>query len=384
VKNPLTPLYDAVAWVIQQIHTGLSHFMSPGSGFTWVLTIVILVVLMRLVLVPLFVKQMHATRKMSALAPQIAELRKKYKNDKQTLNQETMRLYKENGANPLSGCLPLLAQMPLFFALFSVLRAIANWKPGMPGPYGLSTSVVISAQHADILGAHIPDKFLFPVPGQTLESRLVILVAVLISVTTTFLTVRQSTKRGMTPQMTPDNPMAQSQKYMAYIVPLFALSGLYWAFGLVMYWVTTNIWTLGQQYVLFRRYPMPTPATAGGPAPAGAPAIAPGKVTPGAKAAPGKPAPGKAASGRAASGKAVSGKAATGGKAAAGKPATGAGKATTGADGQQGSANGSGPGVLRRFGKGRPEPEPPPPEPETKLVRQQRTRQSRSKRSGKR
>ena len=110
----------------------------------------------------------------------------------------------------------------------------------------------------------IPDKFLFPLPGQTLESRLVILVAVLISVATTFMTVRQSTKRGMTPQMTPDNPMAQSQKYMAYIVPLFALSGLYWQFGLVMYWVTTNVWTLGQQYVLFKRYPMP--AVAGAPA----------------------------------------------------------------------------------------------------------------------
>ena len=84
------------------------------------------------------------------------------------------------------------------------------------------------------------------------------------------MTVRQSTKRGMTPQMTPDNPMAQSQKYMAYIVPLFALSGLYWQFGLVMYWVTTNVWTLGQQYVLFKRYPMP--------AVAGAPAAAPGKA----------------------------------------------------------------------------------------------------------
>jgi YidC/Oxa1 family membrane protein insertase len=369
VKNPLTPLYDVVAWVIEQIHRGLSTFLTPTSGLAWVLTIAILVMAMRLVLVPLFIKQMHATRKMSALAPQIAELRKKYKNDKQTLNQETMRLYKENGANPLAGCLPLLAQMPLFFALFSVLRAISNWKPGQPGPYGLSTSVVISAQHADILGAHIPDKFLFPLPGQTLESRLVILVAVLISVTTTFMTVRQSTKRGMTPQMTPDNPMAQSQKYMTYVVPLFALSGLYWAFGLVMYWVCTNLWTLGQQYVLFKRYPMP--AAAGAPATAGAPAIAPGKVTPG-KAAPGKAAPGKTA--------------ASGGKAPAGKVAGGAGKAASGADGQPGSANGagSGPGVLRRFGKARPEPEPPPAVPETKLVRQQRTRQSRSKRSGKR
>src|SRR5204863_4660275 len=159
VTNPLNPLYEAVAWVMEQIHTGLSTFLSPTSGLVWVLTIVILVVLMRLLLVPLFIKQMHATRKMSALAPQIQELRKKYKNDKQTLNQETMRLYKENGANPLAGCLPLLGQLPLFFALFSVLRAISDWKvgSGKPPPYGLTPSFVLSAQHADIFGAHIPD-----------------------------------------------------------------------------------------------------------------------------------------------------------------------------------------------------------------------------------
>jgi len=321
---------------------------------------------MRLLLVPLFIKQMHATRKMTALAPQIQELRKKYKNDKQTLNQETMKLYRENGANPLAGCLPLLGQLPLFFALFSVLRAISVWKPGQTPPYGLSHAFVVSAQQADILGAHLPDKFLFPLPGQTLESRLVILGAVLISVATTFMTVRQSTKRGMTPQMTPDNPMAASQKYMTYIVPLFALSGLYWQFGLVMYWVTTNIWTLGQQYLLFKRYPMP--------APAGAPAAAPGKaVAPGKTSASGKPAPGRAA---------PADKTPSGGKPKPAKPAGGAGKPVADANSGQGSGNGS--GMLRRLTKGRPEPEPQDAVPETKLVRQQRVRQSRSKRSGKR
>src|SRR5580704_4826613 len=241
------------------IHSALSLFMPSTSGQAWFLTIVVLVVVMRLILVPLFVKQMHSMRKMSALNPQLQELRKKYKGDKQTLNEETMRLYRENGVNPLGGCLPLLAQMPMFFALFSVLRAIADWRSG-PTPYGLTESVVKSAQNANILGAHIADKVLFTgtmhVP---LEAKIVILCAVAISVVTTFMTVRQSTKRGMTPQMTPDNPMAASQKYMAYIVPFFALSGLYWAFGLVLYWVTTNVWTLGQQYVLFRRYPTPVP-----------------------------------------------------------------------------------------------------------------------------
>ena len=261
----------------------------------------------------------------------------------------------------------------LFFALFSVLRAISVWKPGETPPYGLSHTFVVSAQQADIFGAHLPDKFLFPLAGQTLESRLVILFAVLISVATTFMTVRQSTKRGMTPQMTPDNPMAQSQKYMAYIVPFFALSGLYWQFGLVMYWVTTNVWTLGQQYVLFKRYPMPAVAGA-----AGAPAAAPGKaLPPGKTSAPGKPAPGKATP---AGKKTVPADKTPG--AGKPKPAAGGVKPVADAGSGQGSSNGS--GMLRRLTKGRPEPEPQDAVPETKLVRQQRVRQSRSKRSGKR
>ena len=417
--NPLNPLYVAVAWVMSHIHAGLSLFMPSTSGQAWFLTIIVLVVLMRLLLVPLFIKQMHSMRKMSALNPQLQELRKKYKGDKQTLNEETMRLYRENGVNPLGGCLPLLAQMPMFFALFSVLRGIADWKSG-PTPYGLTESVVKSAQNANILGAHISDKVLFTgtmhVP---VEAKFVILCAVAISVVTTFLTVRQSTKRGMTPQMTPDNPMAASQKYMAYIVPFFALSGLYWQFGLVLYWVTTNVWTLGQQYVLFKRYPTPAlaTATAGGTA-GGAPAAAPAKpsavsrltsaksVAPAKPSATAKPSSTARPSGTAkpaagakpATASAPSGKSAP--KSAAGqtsrkKPQAGTGSAGAkpagsgrppAAAGQRSSANGSGTGsgLLRRLGRGKPEPEPEAEQPEVKLVRQQRVRQSRSKRSGKR
>ena len=439
--NPLNPLYVAVAWVMTHIHSALSLIMPSTSGQAWFLTIVVLVVVMRLLLVPLFVKQMHSMRKMSALNPQLMELRKKYKGDKQTLNEETMRLYRENGVNPLGGCLPLLAQMPMFFALFSVLRGIADWKPGTPTPYGMTEPVVQSAQQANILGAHISDKVLFTgtlhVP---LEAKIVILCAVTISVITTFLTVRQSTKRGMTPAMTPDNPMAASQKYMAYIVPFFALSGLYWAFGLVLYWVTTNVWTLGQQYVLFKRYPTPVLGTAsatGGAAPAApaAPAksavvsrltanksVASGKPSTTAKPTASRPAasPKSAATAKPAAGAkpAAAGKPAAGAKPpAAGKPATSSAKPAPGKGttkppagqppqkkpqnngsggsksarsappaGQQASANGSGAssgGLLRRLGRGKPEPEPQAETPDVKLVRQQRVRQSRSKRSGK-
>src|SRR5712691_649513 len=220
---------------------------------------------MRLLMVPLFIKQMHTTRRMTALAPQMTVLRKKYKNDKQTLNQEMMKLYQEAGVNPLMGCLPVVAQLPMFFALFSVLRAIAEWKPGDPTKYGMTHAMVESAQQAKILGVTIADKFL--TSGTPLHVRIVILLTVVVSMITTYLTIRQSMKRGMMPAATPDNPMGQSQKYMAYIMPFFALSGLYWQFGLVLYWVTTNLWTLGQQYVLFMRYPQPL--AAGAPAAGG-------------------------------------------------------------------------------------------------------------------
>src|SRR6516162_11059522 len=400
-----------------EIHAGLSLILPSTSGQAWFLTIVLLVVFMRLLLVPLFVKQMHSMRKMAALTPQLQELRKKYKGDKQTLNEETMRLYRENGVNPLGGCLPLLAQMPIFFALFSVLRAIAGWHPGLPLPYHMTESVVRSAQNANILGAKIGDKVLFTPAGMhvPLHAKIVILCFVTISVVTTFMTVRQNTKRGLTPNMTPDNPMAASQKYMAYIVPFFALSGLYWAFGLVLYWVTTNVWTLGQQWVLFKRYPAPVP----GAAPAGGGTAAPAVVRP----APAKP----AAASRLTSAKSVAPKpsasakpagtakpgastgsaptkpsaakpsaAAKGGAAAAAGQAsrkkTQAGSAPGGGSrpastaGQPASANGSGTGsgLLRRLGRKPPEPEPQPETPDVKLVRQQRVRQSRSKRSGKR
>ena len=439
MTNPLTPLYDAVAWVIMRLHAGLGAIFGDSSGAAWALSIVILVVLMRLILVPLFIKQMHATRKMTALAPQVAELKKKYKNDRQKLNEETMKLYKENGANPLAGCLPVVAQLPVFFALFGVLRAIAEDQP----KYGLTPAVVASAQHAKIFGVvTVADRLLtsiFPPVFSSIgtSQKIVILLTVVVSATTTFMTVRQSMKRGMTPQVDPNNPMASSQKMMQYIVPVFALSGLYWQYGLVLYWVTTNLWTLGQQYVLFKRFPPPATATAGGGA---APAAAAGKSAarqPG-KGAPAKPPANVTAAGRAAARQQAAAKAAaaqsatpsqatadgaqpaTGdGTPAAAKPAAarsaqppinqlrkspaktapakpaqgkqagnGAAKPASAAApkgaGKTGSGSNGGGGGLRRLVKGRTEPEPPAPEPETKIVRQQPVRQSRSRRSGKR
>src|SRR6185437_5591065 len=380
-----------VAWVMMQIHAGLSHFFGPASGLTWGLSIVILVVLMRLIMVPLFIKQRNSMQKMQSHMPQLAELRKKYKNDKQRLNEETMKFYKENGINPLGGCLPLVAQLPVFWALFNVLRGIADWTPGHTPPYGLTTPVVESARQARIFGIALYDQFLHPAIGESSTSRYLIVVFVLISAATTFLPMRQSQRRGMMNQTAPDpdQPGAAAaqamSKNMMYIAPFFALTGLYWAFGLVLYWVTTNIWTLGQQHFLFRSLPIVGSATVG----ASATQAASGNSGAAKSSASGT----SAKTGTAA--KAGTAAPKTGAKSTSGpakptaKSGTSSGATTAKAPAANASANGSatangaaanGSGLLRRFGKKEEPQDDVPVAPQAKVVRQQPVRQTRSKR----
>jgi len=415
----LNPLFEAVAWVMMQIHAGLSHLFGPSSGVTWALSIVILVVLMRLVMVPLFIKQRNSMQKMQSHMPQLAELRKKYKNDKQRLNEETMKFYKENGINPLGGCLPLVAQLPVFWALFNVLRAIADWTPGHTPSYGMNVPFVESAHSARIFGIALYDQFLHPAVGESLTSRLLIVVFVLISAATTFLTMRQSQRRGMMNQTAPDpdQPGAAAaqamSKNMMYIAPFFALTGLYWQFGLVLYWVTTNIWTLGQQHFLFRNLPVVGSATVGASATqaaSGNSGAAARNTTSGAAAKSGT-ASAKTGTTSAKTGttSARTGAAArTGAKPAAdAKPANstkpaikngtssssaakapaakanGATPVNSSAAANGTTANGAaanGSGLLRRFGKKAEPQDDVPVAPQTKVVRQQPVRQTRSKR----
>src|SRR5271163_4682567 len=177
-----------------RLHAVLGAVFGPDSGLAWGLSIVILVVLIRVCLIPLFVKQVHAQRKMAQHAPHLAELRK---NDKKRLNEETMKFYKENGVNPLAGCLPMIPQMIIFFSLFYVLREIAEWKPGVAPKYGLTVPVLVSAQKATIFGVHLYDKLLFSHQSVSLHVAIVIVLTVIVSATTTFMTVRQSAKRGL-------------------------------------------------------------------------------------------------------------------------------------------------------------------------------------------
>jgi YidC/Oxa1 family membrane protein insertase len=412
--SALDPLNNVVAWVIIRIHTALGHLFGPNTGLAWGLSIVILVVLIRLCLVPLFVKQVHAQRKMAQHAPHLQELRKKYKGDKQRLNEETMKFYKENGVNPLAGCLPMIPQMIVFFALFSVLRAIADWKQGTALHYGLTTAVVESAQKATILGVHLGDSLLFSHKHVPVHVGIVIALTVVISATTTFMTVRQSAKRGlMQTNMDPDNPMAQSQKYMMYVVPFFSLTGLYWQYGLVLYWVTTNLWTLGQQYFMFRNWTVEPAGAAGATAAATAgtaqssPRQASGAKTGAAKTAAGGARTGSATTRPGSSAAQVkrSGTASSGSSASSGARSVNAGNGSTArTNGSGGTRTGSARGDakantasvpanrpnggekrgLLRLGRPKQEPEPEPEVPAAKVVRQQPVRQAKSKRSGKR
>jgi YidC/Oxa1 family membrane protein insertase len=407
----LNPLADLVAWVIMHLHAWLGSIFGPASGAAWGLSIVILVVLIRICLIPLFVKQVHAQRKMAQHAPQLAELRKKYKNDKQRLNEETMKFYKENGVNPLAGCLPMIPQMIVFFSLFYVLRAIAEWKPGEAPKYGLTVPVLVSAQKATIFGVHLGDKLLFPhTPGMGLGPSIVAAVTVALSATTTFLTVRQSSKRGlMQTNVDPDNPMAATQKYMMYIVPFFSLTGLYWQYGLVLYWLTTNMWTLGQQFFMFRNWttePVPAAsatAAAGGSArttqSSARSASGAAKTTSGAaksgtsssaktaasgtrSAGAAKPATSAGSSnGRSSAPRPAAGSATAG--TGPGRPRTGSARGDTAAAGSPSGQNGAAKRGLLRLGRQKEEPAPEPEAPATKVVRQQPVRQARSKRSGK-
>src|SRR5580658_148450 len=419
------------------IHAWMGALFGPATGLAWGLSIVILVVIIRLLLVPLFVKQVHAQRKMAQHAPHLQELRKKYKNDKQRLNEETMKFYKENGVNPLAGCLPMIPQMVIFFSLFYVLRAIADWKPGVAPKYGLTVPVLVSAQKATIFGVHLYDKLLFSHQSVSLHVAIVIILTVIVSATTTFMTVRQSAKRGlMQTNVDPDNPMAGMQKYMMYIVPFFSLTGLYWQYGLVLYWVTTNLWTLGQQFFMFRNWEPPVPVMAGAAnaaarapqssrASAGAKASAAGsatrtasgagaaKTTAGTAAKTTAGGTAKTTAGTAAKPASAAARAGTGtrdgrrsgastthangssGSDGAATSGTGSGTVRTGNASRDAAANSPGPAngqngavkrSLLRLGRSKPEPEPEPePEgPVGKVVRQQPVRQARSKRSGKR
>ncbi len=257
----MTPLYYAVSAVLLGWHWVFEHVPGLSDGWTWVLSIVGLTVTIRAMLIPLFVKQIKSSRNMQLLQPKIKELQKKYAHDRERLTQEQMKLWKDTGTNPFASCLPLLAQMPVFFALFRTIDQAAkapedNLEKGVRGFFNVD--YIESLQNAKIFGGRIADTFM---NAEHLETRIIAILLVIVMCATQFLTQRQLMAKNM-PADALNGPYAQQQKMLLYVLPpVFAVGGIFFPLGVLFYWVTSNFWTMGQQFYVIRRNPAPgTPA----------------------------------------------------------------------------------------------------------------------------
>ena len=219
---------------------------------TWALSIIGLTLVVRAALIPLFVKQIKSSRNMQLLQPRVKELQKKYGHDRERLSRETMNLYRETKTNPFASCLPLIIQIPIFIALFRLLDTAAKEGKG----HGVLTNELArSFADAPIFGGTLSDSFVHD--GGSTSIKVVAAFLVVIMVSTTFLTQRQLMSKNM-PADALSGPYAQQQKMLLYILPFtFVLSGPFFPIGVIMYWTTSNIWTMGQQFYVIRNNPAP-------------------------------------------------------------------------------------------------------------------------------
>ncbi len=253
-------LLDAVSWILVLWHQLFSKVWGEDSGWSWTFAIVGLVVVIRILLVPLFMRQIRAQRNMQAIQPQLKAIQKKYEGDRERQSQEMMKLYKESGTNPLASCLPILAQAPIFFALFRVLQyGIAGERPIGVFEWPQYQYLLASAHDAQIFGVPLYGTFANAgqTPNPTATQILAVILIILMSATS-FITQRQLLLKNTGS----DNPIAQQMKIMMYVFPvMFAVGGLNFPIGVLIYWFTTNLWTMGQQFWVIHHNPQPgTPA----------------------------------------------------------------------------------------------------------------------------
>ena len=252
----MTPLYYVTSFVLLAFHRLFGGVFGPASGAAWVLSIIGLTLVIRAALIPLFVKQIKSSRNMQLIQPKVRELQKKYGHDRERLAQETMKLYKETGTNPFASCLPILLQMPIFLALFRLIDQAAK---NPEDERGFMTST-LNTQFGDatFLTAKISDTF---IATDLLSVRLLAALLVILMTVTTFLTQRQLMSKNMPPDAL-TGPYAQQQKMLLYVLPLvFAVGGIAFPIGVLFYWTTSNLWTMGQQFYVIRNNPAPgTPA----------------------------------------------------------------------------------------------------------------------------
>ncbi len=299
----LDPLYNLVARGVIVFHNILSPVFGKHSFFSYAIAIAIIVVIVRILIFPLFVRSVRAQRTMQMLQPRIKEIREKYKNDKQRMNQEVMKLQKEHG-NPLLGCLPLLLQIPLFISLYHVFNAVSRAPKelangilqfkatsGLTGGYydphthilGVLDShgvVVASSKGAEVAGLATA-KFggitlssaltsskktleLFGANGTTVK--IVAAIMIVIMAITVYITQHQIMSRGG-----PVDPQQQKiQRLMLYGSPIMlAVFGLRFPIAVLVYWLTTNTWSMAQQVFILRKMPPVLAGTTASPASTG-------------------------------------------------------------------------------------------------------------------
>ncbi|MEV4540135.1 membrane protein insertase YidC [Micromonospora echinaurantiaca] len=258
-------IYYAISWILLAWHSawdaiGVADGAVIGTNWAWILAIVFLVVTVRVILFPIFVKQIKSQRAMQALQPQVKALQEKHKGDRETLQKEMMELYRKEKANPLMGCLPMFLQIPVFLGLFHVLRRLDPANGGKT-LYGWTVGQFESASQAKLFTAPIAGKF-----GSTAEElarlgangttvKVIAGILVLVMMGTTYLTSRQMIlKTGWAE----DPQQRMIQRLMLYGIPLSLLvSGAIFPIGVIIYWVTNNLFTLGQQQWVLRKFPPP-------------------------------------------------------------------------------------------------------------------------------
>ena len=256
-----------IRWVIEAILVGFHWFwtnvvqLDPDAGLTWVLSIVGLVLVVRAALIPIFVRQIKSQRRMLEVAPQLKKIQDKYKGKKdqfsrEAMSRETMALYKKTGTNPLSSCLPLLLQMPIFFGLFTVLSNAQNLNLSGGGVGLLNEELSRSFGQSSLFGIAPLHLAISTANGNTA----VIVIAVVMVILMTgsqFITQLQIMSKNQSAEMKA-SPMFRQQRILLYLLPLvFAFSGFTFPIGVMFYWLVSNFWTMGQQFLVIRNMPTP-------------------------------------------------------------------------------------------------------------------------------
>ena len=264
----LHPFAWAIAWLWVWIHDLLVLLgMSSGSGIAWVLSIVLLTILVRIAIIPLFLKQIRSSRAMQAIQPEMRKIQEKYKGKKdqvsrQKMMEETQALQRKHKVSPFASCLPMLVQMPVLFGMYRAIIAVSSISAGTYTYRGEATD------HLGPLTASVSEEIVnstvFGVPlSHTLRESFgqpsvvaVFVAAIVLMVALQFFSMRLSFSRNM-PDMG-DNPMAQSQRTMMYIMPaMFIVSGAFFQMGVVIYTVTASFWALAQSFWTIKVMPTP-------------------------------------------------------------------------------------------------------------------------------